>query len=165
MEIPTLDEVLRAFPDVPVNIEIKERSSSLVESLSDLIEQLGVDRSTCVGAEWDDITAQYRRLQPTACTYAGGTATTCEVLSHAVPLDWGSCGDFDLFAVPVSSGGVDVITPSFVERAHRRGKAVFAWTIDEPVEMEELIRLGVDGIMTDRPDELSAVLEERSEAR
>ena len=47
----------------------------------------------------------------------------------------------------------------FVEVAHGVGLAVHVWTIDEEAEMERLLDLGVDGIITDRPSVLAEVLE------
>ena len=39
--------------------------------------------------------------------------------------------------------------------------AVLVWTIDDEAEMRELLDLGVDGLMTDRPDVLRAVIDSR----
>lgn len=47
---------------------------------------------------------------------------------------------------------------------HRRGVAVQVWTINDPCEMRRLIRMGVDGIITDRPDLLKTVLAEEGQA-
>ena len=57
------------------------------------------------------------------------------------------------------------MTPRFVETAHRFGVQVHVWTIDDPVEMARLLDLGVDGIMTDRPQVLKDLLVERGEWR
>ena len=54
----------------------------------------------------------------------------------------------------------DLITPALVEKAHRAGLQVVAWTINEPEQMRRLIAAGVDGIMTDYPDRLVSVLRE-----
>jgi glycerophosphoryl diester phosphodiesterase len=54
-----------------------------------------------------------------------------------------------------------VVTPGFVERAHRHGLQVHVWTINDPAEMHRLLDLGVDGIITDRADLLKEVLQER----
>ena len=65
--------------------------------------------------------------------------------------------------VPVGQGRVTIVEPGFVARAHRLGVQVHVWTIDDPAEMERLLDLGVDGIMTDRADVLREVLVERGE--
>ena len=57
-----------------------------------------------------------------------------------------------------------MVDERFVERAHDHGLAVHVWTIDEPDEMERLVDLGVDGIMTDRPSVLEAILQRRGAA-
>jgi glycerophosphoryl diester phosphodiesterase len=54
--------------------------------------------------------------------------------------------------VPVSAGPITVVTPKFLAAAHRNGIEVHVWTIDDPAQMRELLSLGVDGIVTDRPD-------------
>ena len=56
-----------------------------------------------------------------------------------------------------------MVNERFVRNAHRRGLPVHVWTIDEPDEMHRLLDLGVDGIMTDRPDTLREVLIERGQ--
>jgi glycerophosphoryl diester phosphodiesterase len=71
--------------------------------------------------------------------------------------------------VPVRYGaatgpkGVTVVTERFVRNAHRRNVPVHVWTIDDADEMHRLLDLGVDGIMTDRPEVLRDVLIERDQ--
>lgn len=64
------------------------------------------------------------------------------------------------FQVPVRYRGVPVVTRGFVRQAHALGIQVHVWTIDEPAEMRHLLALGVDGLMTDRPDVLAEVMRE-----
>src|SRR5205085_3661144 len=66
--------------------------------------------------------------------------------------------------VPAAIGDTVVVDARFIERAHEHGLAVHVWTIDEPDEMERLIDLGVDGVMTDRPSVLEAILQRRGVA-
>ena len=46
-----------------------------------------------------------------------------------------------------------------MEEVHHHGFAVWAWTADEPAEMQRAIALGVDGLMTNRPDVLKSLLD------
>jgi glycerophosphoryl diester phosphodiesterase len=66
------------------------------------------------------------------------------------------------FPVPEEVLGNRLVDENFVAAAHGAGIAVHVWTINEPEAMARLADLGVDGIMTDRPSELAAVLGERS---
>jgi len=55
----------------------------------------------------------------------------------------------------------DLITRELVERAHRADLHVVAWTINDAEKMRAAMDAGVDGIMTDLPDRLRAVVEDR----
>jgi glycerophosphoryl diester phosphodiesterase len=59
--------------------------------------------------------------------------------------------------------GLRLVEPGFLARAHRAGLAVDVWTVDDAAEMHRLLDLGVDGIMTDAPSVLRAVLESRAQ--
>jgi glycerophosphoryl diester phosphodiesterase len=50
------------------------------------------------------------------------------------------------------------VTKAALTEAHRLGLLVLPWTVNEPADMSRLIELGVDGIITDRPDRLRAVM-------
>ncbi len=60
--------------------------------------------------------------------------------------------------VPARFGPLVVVDESFVEAAHASGLAVHVWTVDDPGEMEHLVSLGVDGIISDKPSVLAGVL-------
>ena len=66
--------------------------------------------------------------------------------------------------VPHRYRGVTFLSRRLVEAAHDAGMAVHAWTIDDAAEMRQLIAMGVDGIMTDRPTVLAAVLGDKPSA-
>ncbi|MCP2030192.1 glycerophosphoryl diester phosphodiesterase [Okibacterium sp. HSC-33S16] len=55
--------------------------------------------------------------------------------------------DCDFFVIEQGS-----FTPEFLTEAHRRGKPVYVWTVNEEPAIRSLIRMGVDGIVTDIPD-------------
>ncbi len=53
------------------------------------------------------------------------------------------------------------LTPALVVEAHALGLAVVPWTVNDPQDMALAVELGVDGLITDYPDRLRAVLESR----
>ena len=61
--------------------------------------------------------------------------------------------------VPEYNGGRHVLTQSFVDSAHRYALEVHAWTINDEAALRRMIELGVDGIITDYPDRLLALLQ------
>ena len=63
--------------------------------------------------------------------------------------------------VPVTWGQFRIVTPRFIDAAHRSGLEVHVWTINDSAQMGHLLDLGVDGIMSDRPDELKELLMQR----
>ncbi len=66
-------------------------------------------------------------------------------------------------SIPLRQGPIPLATPRLVDYAHRTGSAVYVWTIDDPVEMDRLLDIGVDGVMTDEPTVLLDVLAERGQ--
>jgi glycerophosphoryl diester phosphodiesterase len=63
--------------------------------------------------------------------------------------------------VPAAAGPLRVVTPSSVRAAHRQGLQVHVWTVNEEAEMERLLDLGVDALISDRADTLMQVLTRR----
>ena len=159
VQIPTLEEVLEVFPDALMSIEAKQIKPSLVADLTALIEAHDRVESVML-TSFDDATIEAIVDQlPEVAVNFGENATRCAVFQHVLQSGWGSCPLGDVLTVPPSSSGIPVITDRLLSSAHGRGIPVFAWTIDDPVEMEELLAMGVDGIMTDRPDILREVLD------
>ena len=152
--IPLMADLLAAFPDVRINIDPKHDAS--VDALARVILDAGAVDRVCVGAFSDDRLARVRELVPGICTSLGplgilalGQAATGE--DHGeIP---SPCAQ-----VPTHFGTTEIVTAAFVEEAHRRSMQVHVWTIDDADEMERLLDLGVDGLMTDRPTVLKDVL-------
>ncbi len=160
--ILTLDELLDAFPDAHINIDPKD--DRVVEPLVEVIERHGALDRVCLGSFSDRRLTRCRRLLgPDLCTSAGPVATVRFRLgSLGLPVSPGRPPQGpDCLQVPVRQSGVPLVDRRFIDHAHRRGLQVHVWTIDEPDEMHHLLDLGVDGLMTDRPSVLRAVLIDR----
>ena len=67
------------------------------------------------------------------------------------------------FGTTIAGPGVDVLrkAPEVVERLHRNGNEVYVWTVNTPDELDLVLGLGVDGIITDRPGYVLSRLDER----
>jgi glycerophosphoryl diester phosphodiesterase len=157
-----LDELLEAYPDVRVNIDAKE--DAVVEALARVVERAGAVDRVCMASFSDARLARLRALLgPRLCTSAGPrgvarlrlAATGAPVRAPGIPC----------VQVPTRARGLRLVDRRFVTTAHRAGIAVHVWTIDDADEMGRLLDLGVDGIMTDRPDVLRDVLVARGQWR
>lgn len=160
VRVPTLEEAVLTFPDVSFVIDLK--TDGLVEPLHALIERLGLHDRLVVGSFSD------RRLEHFRATSAGRVATsTGATLSRswllASRMGRGVVCEASALQLPRQSRGVRVVDRRLVDTAHAHGLQVHVWTVNQPSDMAELLDLGVDGLITDRPDLLKTVLEERGE--
>ncbi len=159
--IPLMSEVLAAFPDTHFNIDPK--TDRAVGPLIDLLQSSGAVDRVGLGSFSDRRLATMRQaLGPGVATSLGPSGVALLVAAAKTRLT-PRTGAAVSAQVPVSYGRLKVISPVFIRAAHSAGLEVHAWTIDRPDEMRRLLDLGVDGIMTDRPDLLRTVLLERGE--
>ena len=160
IRVPTLEEAVLAYPEVSLVVDLK--TENLVKPLHDLIERLGLHDRLIVGSFSD------RRLQEFRDASAGRVATsTGATLARswlvASRVGRGVVGEASALQLPRHSRGLRVIDRKLIESAHAHGLQVHVWTVNKRSEMAELLDLGVDGIITDRPDVLKEVLEDRGQ--
>jgi glycerophosphoryl diester phosphodiesterase len=163
LRIPALREVLEAFPGTFLNLDIKESAPDVEPYeglLAELLRQFGRGDDVIVGSFLDAATDAFSAVAPEISTSAGMGATAAfyfAVQDGAPPPP----SRHHALQVPVAFEDVTVVDQRFVDAAHEQELAVHVWTVDEPAEMEALLDLGVDGIMTDRPGVLRDVLARR----
>jgi len=161
--VPTFDELVTSLPDARLNLDVKDWNS--VRPLAAAIEKHGIHGRVLVTSFSDKRRrAVLRLLTQRVASSAGSTLTALFVLLGPVlpaVLARKLLAGVDVFQVPVRYGRLPVVTPGFVRRAHRLGLQVHVWTINEPAEMDRLLDLGVDGIVSDRLDLLKEVLVRR----
>ena len=157
--IPRLAELLTAFPDARFNIDAK--SPGAVDLLADTVEELEAWDRVCVSSfgvrRLHRLRRRLGRRVASSASAAGVAANRflpwlTRVLNTSAPA----------LQIPVRHllGGREVmlLTPALVRAAHRAGKQVHVWTVDDAPLMEWLLEQGVDGIFTDRVDTLKDVL-------
>jgi glycerophosphoryl diester phosphodiesterase len=155
-EMPRLDEMLAAWPQLCWNIDIKRRQA--VAPVVEAVRRAGAGRRVLVASFSGRRTGRAQAaLGPDLATGAGRGAITRLWAARRWP--WLAGGSHPSAAqVPVRRRGLLICDSAFVATCHRAGVAVHVWTVDEAEEMERLLDLGVDGIMTDRPSVLKQVL-------
>lgn len=157
--VPSLQEVLRAFPEVRLNIEAKSDVAGIEQVLG--AELRGQLHRVCIGSEHDARAARLVSALPDACHFFPRDALTAFVLGAMSDESVVPDERFHVADMPAVWEGMPLITPALLASAKQHGIAVLVWTIDDEAEMSALLDAGVDGVMTDRPDVLRRVLESR----
>lgn len=155
--VATLKEVFEAFPQARMNIEIKQSQPSLIEPFCKMIHDHGMANKVLVASFWDGVMKEFRRQCPGVAT----SASTPELLQYVVRNN-ALVGDSyrpNTDALQVKDKvPLSKLDREFVEKAHRRNLVVHAWTVNNIDAMERLVADGVDGIITDYPGLLLALL-------
>jgi glycerophosphoryl diester phosphodiesterase len=158
--IPLLADVLDAWPDVRVNIDVK--SDRGVAPTVEAIRRTGALERVCVGAfSGRRVAAVRRALGPRLCTSLGPReALGLRLLARRSPAGRfaGRCAQ-----VPARIGPAPLVDVGYLAAAAKLGVPVHVWTVNDRAEMTRLLDLGVHGVMTDRADVLREVLVERGE--
>ncbi|WP_084039026.1 glycerophosphodiester phosphodiesterase [Demequina sp. NBRC 110053] len=161
--VPKLEDVLGTWPDVKVNIDVKE--SSGIEPVASVIERTKAHDRVCVGS----FSAARRRatlklLSKPVATPAAEREAIAWWLGTWVGADpEKTIGDVDALQIPWRNGPVPFILRRHVEAAHRAGREVHIWTVNRRDHMQHLLDIGVDGLVSDRADILKDVLVSRGQ--
>jgi len=156
--VPTLREVLEAFPDVGVNIDMKADDPRVPEATCDLLRETGRERTVLVASFIQRNLEEFRRLCPEVATSAGPDEVRDFLILNLLGLGRATRPAADAFQVPVSQGSIPVITRPFVRGLKERNVQLDVWTINDEAQMQALLDLGAGGIITDRPDLALAIL-------
>jgi len=160
--VPTVEEVFSAFPEIRLNIDIKQVRPSVAGRLCRLILDFGMAERVMVASFNSSVLGEFRRLCPAVATSAGRSEVrlfyALSLLSPRATFLPAGCYALQ---VPVARKGLRVITNRLLISARLRNLQVHAWTVNSGPQMEWLLRLGVDGIVTDYPDRLLALLGRR----
>jgi glycerophosphoryl diester phosphodiesterase len=154
LTIPTLPEVLEHFPEARLNLEMKEFAPSQARGLCSLLRKTGMlDRFLVASFDHPSMIA-FRE----ACPEVATSATMREGLLF-YQLDRLHLGSLFrspaiAFQVPEYFGKIQVLQSRFLARARASNVQVQVWTVNEEEDLSRMLKLGVDGILTDYPDRL-----------
>lgn len=156
VRIPRFVDVLRAFPALRLNVELKH-AGALARFVALVRAERCLER-LCIGSEHDDVGAALFEAMPEGCHFYPRDALANLIISIRggdAPAD----DRYTVLDMPLSWEGMTVFDAALARVAGELGKWVNVWTVDEPADMRLAIEHGVGGVMTDRPDLLRAVLD------
>lgn len=154
-----LVDALERWPQAVLNVDVK--ADDAVEPFLRAVERASAWERVCAASF---STARLRRLRTRAGGRLGTSLGTSEVARLVLRVPFGAAGMACAAQVPAWSGPVPVVTAGFVRHAHAHGLAVHVWTVNDAAQMQRLLDLGVDGLISDRPTVLAGVLARRARA-
>lgn len=155
VKVPTLEEVVLTFPEASLVVDLK--TDDLAHPLTALIDRLDLRDRLIVGSFSDARLAMFRAASGNrVATSTGAAASRSWLLASRVRR--GVAGEARALQLPRTTRGVKVVDRRLIEAAHDGGLQVHVWTVNAQTEMVELLDMGVDGLITDRPDLLKEVL-------
>ena len=149
--IPTLEDVLRRYPEMFLIIEMKDDTAAMGQAVAAAVRAAGAVERVCAAGYGQASLEAARAALPDMATSASYPETRLAVYRSLV--GWPvRKADYDAFQVPETAGLVRIISPRFVRHVHAAGRRLQAWTIDEEPDMKRLLAWGVDGLISNRPD-------------
>jgi glycerophosphoryl diester phosphodiesterase len=156
-----LADLLEELPDALLNIDVK--ADSAAKPVLDLLGRTNAWHRVCLASFSEPRLRSLRKAAGsrllTSMASASVAALRLRSLCLVPPITAPIRGE--LAQLPVRWCGVPVIDRPLVRYAHRRGWEVHVWTVNRAAEMHALLDLGIDGLITDRPDVLRDVLRDR----
>jgi glycerophosphoryl diester phosphodiesterase len=156
--VPMLEEVFNSFPDVPMNIEIKQTQPSIITPLCDMIRTYQMTENVLVASFDMDTIKEFRNTCPEVATTAGEDEVRMLYVLSRMYLGRLYSPPAEAVQVPEYWGDIHVLTERFVRAAHNRNIEVHVWTINDEESLRLVLDIGADGIITDNPDRLLNLL-------
>jgi glycerophosphoryl diester phosphodiesterase len=158
IRVPTLEEVIDAFPRVRLNVDIK-RGIRTLEAALDLVRRMKAeDRVTLASFHLATLVGLRRR------GYGGETSLSRGEIASLLSLPallWRQLPFTGTAAqVPLGQGAIRFDRAPFIAKCHSLGLRVDFWTVDDPATAERLLALGADGIMTNDPAALRPLFQQ-----
>jgi glycerophosphoryl diester phosphodiesterase len=157
--IPTLEMILRRFPTELASIELKDHNADLIGPVCTLLRSLRRANDVVVGSNDDGQLLAFRAACPEVRTSA--TMTEMDKTTKAPPTKPVAKKQYLATVTQLPYGarfGTKYVSKESIASLHHSDVAVLAWVVNDPQDMKLLIDWGVDGIYTQRPDRLAAIL-------
>jgi glycerophosphoryl diester phosphodiesterase len=158
ISIPSLRQVLQELPGAKLNLEIKPGDPGMAGPLCELINARGAQRRVAVVSVEQAALDAFRAACPAVATAASKDEVVWFVRMSRLWLQPLYRPAGYALQIPERLGSFEVLTPGLMRDAHRLNLKLEIWTVNDPSDMQRLLAMGVDGIMTDFPDRLLKLL-------
>ena len=161
--IPTIEAILRRFPHTLATLDLKDLRTEAVAPLCALLRSLGRTSDVYVGVDTNEQVMLFRELCPEVHT--SGTDAERRAMRAARDAGDTTFVTKQLVGQPafLADDGTKRISSDFLAYSHSKGIAVLTWVVDDPKDMTDLIKMGIDGIYTRRPDVMVKILHDMGE--
>ena len=158
IKVPTIEEVLARFGKRRLNLEMKGFTPARAAHLCRVLKQRGVTDRVLVASFGHDSIASFRDECPSVATSA--TMREGMTLYYLKRLRLVSLyrGPAVALQMPEAFGERRFLNPELLELADKLNVKVQVWTVNEEADMKRLLKMGVQGILTDYPDRLLRVM-------
>jgi glycerophosphoryl diester phosphodiesterase len=160
--IPTLEEVVDAFPSIRLVLDLKE--PGFEADLAAFLRTRGMEEQVIVGAFSDARLARFRKASEGRVATSSGPAETVALWTAA---RFGRTLRTKADALQIPEDFAFVVLPDrkLIDAAEAGGRQVHVWTVNDPGHMARFLDVGVHALITDRPDVLKQLLVARGEWR
>jgi glycerophosphoryl diester phosphodiesterase len=148
-KVARLDTALAAFPNARWNIEIKNDSAIASDQLCAAIKAAGIEGAVLVASFHDKALAHFRDICPRVATSMDPSEIRTFVIASHLRLARFVKTPAVAVQVPIAAGGFDLTDKRFVAALKARNIKLHYWTINESAQMDALIKVGADGLLTD----------------
>lgn len=156
--VPTLEEVLGAFPDVPVNVDIKAHGRGVAGRVIEVVRRAGAEGRVTLTSV-DDATCRAVRAHGYRGPIGLGRLAGLFVVAAPRFLLKRFRPPGEALQIPWRFKGQRFDRPDVVQRARELGLRLDYWTIDDPEVAARIARLGADGVMSNDPGRVRAALD------
>jgi len=164
--IPTVNEIFSEVPNMRWNIEIKDTNDPdlyrlIAQKLWNIIQEFKLENDVLFAAFDQEIIDIILDVTDGEALVSGGRGEVTKfVILHKLFLNGLYRPKVNALQIPTEDSQINLKDKKLIRGANNRGMEIHYWTINDPETMEELIELGADGIITDRPDLLIELLNE-----
>ncbi|MDX1375628.1 MAG: glycerophosphodiester phosphodiesterase [Burkholderiales bacterium] len=165
IRVPTLAEVFERFPRTRMVVEIKPAEPALAAAMCALIRGAGMTQHVLVASMHDAVLDAFRARCPEVGTSMGPGEARLFYLASLVYLSGALTPAAQALQIPYGFGERVLATAELAAAARGRNLKLHVWTVNDEARMRQALAIGVNGIMTDRPDLLLGLLGRSRAAR